>query len=371
MTTPIVPIDHEAADVHAESTARERRWRRLRRTLVVLVPVAVIVAASFLIQLPYYLIQPGSVRPAAERIEVTGGRVYDDTGELLFTTVRMTRATPALLVQAALDDAIEVRHRDEIYPQGDVDGTRRQNFRRMDLSKLHATRVALDYLGVDAELDADGAHVLGLVDDSPSAGLIEPGDVIVSVDGGEVSMPADIATELEDRAPGDQVEVRVERRDGEAEEPVLVVLGTLSDDDHDEGVRPALGVEVEPSNPRVVSSVTVAVDSGEVSGPSAGLAWTLGIIDRLTPGPLAGGGRVAVTGEIFPDGTVGPVGGVVQKVAAVRRAGIETFLYPAATPEAEQREMRRVAGEAVTLHPVASVADAVELLAPEGLRRPG
>ena len=82
------------------------------------------------------------------------------------------------------------------------------------------------------------------------------------------------------------------------------------------------------------------------------------------------GRRVAVTGEVFDDGRVGRVGGVVQKVAAVRRAGIGTFIYPASTPDAEQREMRRVAGDAVSLHPVDTVEEAVEVLVPGGVRRP-
>ena len=115
----------------------------------------------------------------------------------------------------------------------------------------------------------------------------------------------------------------------------------------------------------------VVVDSGTVSGPSAGLAWTLGIIDRLTPGSITDGRRVAVTGEILDDGTVGPIGGVEQKVAAVRRAGIDLFIYPASTPEGEQEAMRRIAGDDVELRPVATIDEAVAVLVPDGLGRPG
>jgi PDZ domain-containing protein len=100
------------------------------------------------------------------------------------------------------------------------------------------------------------------------------------------------------------------------------------------------------------------------------LAWTLGIIDRLTPGALTGGRGIAVTGEIFDDGTVGAVGGLPQKVAAVKRAGVRLFLYPADTTEAEQREMQRIAGSELRLEPVATVDEAVAVLAPEGLTLP-
>ncbi len=150
------------------------------------------------------------------------------------------------------------------------------------------------------------------------------------------------------------------------ERELVVRLGSAPDD----AQRPVLGVQVDVSAPSIESEVDVEVDSGEVSGPSAGLAWTLAIIDRLTPEELTDGGRIAVTGTISPDGSVGPVGGTPQKVAAVRRAGIDLFLYPAATPEDEQAEMRRIAGDAVELRPVDDITEAVDVLAPDGLRVP-
>jgi PDZ domain-containing protein len=107
-----------------------------------------------------------------------------------------------------------------------------------------------------------------------------------------------------------------------------------------------------------------------VTGPSAGLAWTLAIIDRLTPGSLTGGKDVAVTGAIEEDGTIGPIGGIVQKVATVKRAGVKEFIYPASTDEAEQKQMSEVAGDEVALHPVKTVDDAVKVLAPKGVQKP-
>jgi PDZ domain-containing protein len=324
--------------------------------------LAALTTAAFTVQLPYYLVQPGSVRPAERRVEVDGARAYETEGEVLFTTVLLSRATPALMLRAWLDDAVEVRTEEEMYPDGNRDESQRINRQRMDLSKLTATRVALDRVGIDATYIAEGARVLGVVEDGPADGVLEVDDVIVGVDGGEVALPDDIAGELEDRTPGDTVEVTVERGDGEERDELEVTLGAAPEDG-----RPILGVQVEPVDPAIDSEVTVQVDSGDVSGPSAGLAWTLAIIDRLTPGSLTDGRRVAVTGEIADDGSVGPIGGIVQKVAAVQRAGIDVFIYPAATPEAEQREMRRIAGDDVALWPVASIDEAVERLAPGGL----
>lgn len=367
MTQTIVPTDDGAPSPPV------RRRRRIGWIVAVVLVVGGLTAAAFLVQLPYYLVQPGSVRPAESRIDIQGGRAYSDDGEILFTTVLLSRATPALMVRSWLDDAVEVRSKQEVYPDGDVDTVRRENLQRMDLSKLIATRVALDHVGIDAEFDASGARILGFSEGSRADEQLDLGDVIVSVDGDDVGMPDDIAAGLSDRKPGDTVALTVRRDtdgDGEPDEDREVELALGSAETEDGEVRPVLGVEVEPSDPVVDAPITVSVDSGEVSGPSAGLAWTLGIIDRLTPGALTGGRRIAVTGEIFDDGRVGEVGGVVQKVAAVKRAGIRLFLYPASTPEDVQREMRRIAGDALELKPVATIDDAVEVLQPGGVERP-
>jgi PDZ domain-containing protein len=104
-----------------------------------------------------------------------------------------------------------------------------------------------------------------------------------------------------------------------------------------------------------------------VTGPSAGLAWTLGLIDRLTPGSLTGGREVAVTGTIAPDGTVGPIGGVAQKMATVKRAGVKLFLFPKQTDPKEAREVRKIAGSDVEVHQVGTLDEALAIIAPHGV----
>ena len=106
----------------------------------------------------------------------------------------------------------------------------------------------------------------------------------------------------------------------------------------------------------------VELDSGAVIGPSAGLAWTLGVIDRLTPGDLTGGRRVAVTGTISPDGSVGPIGGIAQKAAGAVGEHATVFLYPKDTPANEVRRVRRIVGDHMKLRPVATLDDALSAL---------
>jgi Lon-like protease len=103
---------------------------------------------------------------------------------------------------------------------------------------------------------------------------------------------------------------------------VSVELGTNPDTG-----KAMLGVSLD-DRPSYDFPIDVEIDSGDVGGPSAGLAFTLAIIDRLTPGSLTGSSRVAVTGTIGLDGSVGPVGGVPQKTEAAIDEGARLFLVP-------------------------------------------
>lgn len=389
------------------------RRRRIDRRLLwagVAAVVLAVVAGVLFIPTPYYLFEPGSVRPAETRIDVTGAKSFETKGDVLFTTVYVDQATLATLLRGVFDDAVEVRSEEEVYGPEGRDASQKENQQRMDLSKLIATKVALQYLGYPATFTAEGAKVLGLADHGPAVGKLQVGDVITSVDGHPVSLPADIQTALSGSRPGDTVPVVANRMKGDRTTPVdvSITLGSAPAGDETGSTttttappgnapptapattvpgdaaasasttggppttgRPILGVSVEPDRPSVDSPVHVVIDSGDVTGPSAGLAWTLAVVDRLTPGSLTDRADVAVTGEILPDGTVGPIGGIVQKVSAVRRAGVKTFLYPASTDPKEVRRMKEVAGDAVRLVPVGTIAQAVEALHPGGLRKSG
>jgi PDZ domain-containing protein len=390
------------ADGRGSKSRRRRKWWGIGIAAALLVGA---VLGFLFVPTPYVLIQPGAVRPAEERVEITGAESYEADGDIMFTTVYVDQATLFGLMRGSFDDAIEVRTEEEVYGDRGRDETREVNRQQMDLSKLTATMEALTLLGYEPKFSADGAHVLDVADHAPSASVLEPGDVIVAVDGNEVSLPADLRAELADNSVGDEVSLTIRRPvppSGEsasanaAEAETLEVTAELTgaedgpegdsegDGSGDRGPdevpddagsesgdaegtptgRAVLGVSVEPWNPRVESKVEVEIDSGTVTGPSAGLAWALAVIDTLTPESLTGGRDVAVTGEILADGSIGVIGGVEQKVSTVSRNGVEVFIYPADTPEEEQQEMRRIAGDDVELVPVSNLAEAVEFLSP-------
>lgn len=364
-------MDAEPPDSAPDETRRRRRRRRWIWASAALLLVGAALGVVF-VPTPYVLLEPGSVRSAQARVEVSGPEVYEPDSDVLFTTVVVDRATLLGLFRGAVDDAIEVHTQEEIYGSRGRDETQEMNRRQMDLSKLVATMESLELLGIDASLTGEGARVVNVLADSASSDVLVPGDVIVEVDGSPIEVPADLRSALSDKRPGDPVSLSVQRTnlphgevasDGSSPESVELEIALGADDEDPD--RAVLGVNVEPEDPGVESEVDVEIDSGTVSGPSAGLAWSLAIIDLLTPGDLAGDRDVAVTGEILSDGSVGQIGGVVQKVATVKRNGVDVFLYPASTPEEEQAEMRRVAGDELELVPVSTLREAVEHLDPD------
>jgi PDZ domain-containing protein len=324
--------------------------------------VAGLAAGLVFIPTPYYLFEPGSVRPTENRIEVTGHRAFDTRGRVLFTTIGIKRARVADLIRGWLDDAIEIEKQEEVYPHGEQQD-RVENQAAMDSSKLTAISVAFDQVGYDVTLTGTGAFISQMLPGFPASKVLKQGEVITAVDGAPVKLSSDLSPLLAGKQIGDTIELTVREAGGSKERTVQVELGR-NDDDPSRGY---LGVVVETADSGIDLPFDIDIDSGKVTGPSAGLAWTLGLIDRLTPGSLTNGREIAVTGTIAPDGTVGPIGGVAQKMSTVKRAGIKMFLFPKDTDPKEAREVRRIAGDEVEVHQVGTISEALAILAPDGV----
>jgi Lon-like protease len=283
--------------------------------------VAFLVGAT-LVPLPYYLFKPGAVRDTEPLIEVEGTEVYPSDGSIGYTTVSLRQATLVGLAQGWIDDDIDIIDRDQVLGGRDVEENRELNLQAMTSSKQVATQVALERLGY--EVDVSVGQLVREVDDGfPADGVLEMGDVIVAIDGETFDDEQDLSRLLSDEEPGDEVTVSL-RSPEDADREVDLALAA-SPDDRDKAV---MGVRVVPLVLEYEFPFDITIDTGDVGGPSAGLAFTLGIIDDLTPGDLTGGSDIAVTGTIAGDGTVGPVGGTGQKAAAARDAGIGLFLVP-------------------------------------------
>ena len=336
-----------------------RKRRRLRTYLAVVGVLLVtgFVVSATVVPLPYYAFRPGAVRETESLISVGGDtEVFPAEGSISYTTVSLRQATLFGLIQGWLDDDVDIHPEEDVLGDRDADENRTFNLALMDDSKNVAAQVALEELGYDVPVTCDGQQVVDVSKGSAADGVLTPGDTIVAVDGEAITAPDDLQRMMDGKKPGDSVRLSVEKP-GDAATDVDVTLTPAPDDP----ARGVVGVVVQPRNVSYDFPVDVEIDTGDVGGPSAGLAFTLGILDDLTPGELTGGEAVAVTGTISPDGTVGPVGGTGQKAAAVRNAGIDTFLVP--TADYEDAEAR--AGD-VHVVPIDNVDEALAALADLG-----
>jgi PDZ domain-containing protein len=283
--------------------------------------------AAGTIPVPYVVESPGPAfntlgdTRGAPVISVTGHETYPAKGNLDLTTVYVEGGPngPVTIFGAFaawLDRSKAVYPEELIYPRGTTKEQAEQEGEvAMTSSQENAEASALNELKIPFGQQLQAA---GLSDGSPSEGKIEKGDILQSINGKPITSLAVVQNELA-AGKGTPVTVVVDR----AGEPVSLSVTPV---DNGAG-RYILGVLLQY---HFTFPFDVKISLDKVGGPSAGMMFSLGIIDTLTPGDLTGGKHIAGTGTISPDGTVGPIGGIGQKMRAARTAGATLFLAPAA-----------------------------------------
>ena len=289
------------------------------------------VAATWFLPSSSYLILPDGAKPLADKVKVEGAKPAMEGGGIYFVDV-IVRKSSLLeeLLSPLRPDGAELVPTEAIVPPGtDFEERRRQNLRQMDRSQEIAAAVALKELGLDVGSDPAGALVVAVAPDAPADGKLEATEVIVSVDGKPVKTPDDLRRLVADREPGDQVRIGV-RAGGAVRTEVLSTI-----ESPEENGRAIIGIQVEQSA-EIDLPIDVDIDLGGVGGPSAGLAFSLEVLEQLGR-DVDRGYRVAATGEIELDGGVAPIGGIKQKTLGAKEAGIEVFLVPAGENAKEAR----------------------------------
>jgi PDZ domain-containing protein len=332
---------------------RRRLWFVLLGVLGLLT-LGVIAAA--LVQVPYFLLSPGSVRSTEGLISVEGAPTFTSDGEIDFTTVSVKKATALQALVGWLDPTVDVIPEDDLLGGQTQDENRERNLQEMADSKEIATAVALEALGYDVAEQGSGALIVQTVAATPAASVLQRGDVVVAADGQPIQLSQQLVDVISAKQPGDVVRLDVQHTEDRKETIDVELVGRPDDPS-----KAMLGVSLETFRLRYEFPFDVQIDSGAVGGPSAGLAFTLGVIDVLTPESLTGGQRIATTGTMDSSGTVGPVGGVQQKTVAVRRAGATLFLVPSN----EYDEAKKYAGD-MRVERVDTLDDALEVLASVG-----
>ncbi len=328
---------------------------------VALVPIVVFGFLLAAVTVPFVSLGPGpTFNTLAEYdgkqvVDIKGTDVKPTSGNLNMTTVSQRDQLTlgqALAMWASGDEQLVPR--DLVYPpdksREDVDKANDAEFKDSEDSAAYA---ALGYLKY-----APAVTVAQVNDSGPAKGKLQVGDAIDAVDGKMTATLDEFTNILKATKPGEQV-VLDYRRKNEPAGTVTVTLG--SNPDRDYGY---LGVAVlnAPWAP-----FSIDFNLANIGGPSAGLMFSLAVVDKLTTGDLNDGKFVAGTGTISPDGAVGPIGGITHKMSAARDAGATVFLVPAENCDeavtGDQDGMRLVKVDTLTtavdaLHALSSGGDA-------------
>lgn len=329
-----------------------------QRTLAGIIAVPLLLAlwvAALWLPLPYVTYSPGLTVDVLgqerdqEIIQVSGAQTYRDDGQLRMTTVYVTQpeARVGLLqvMEAWINDEDAVYPYDSVYaPDETAEDADRESAVQMVSSQDEAVAVALEELGYDAE---PVIKVQDVARGMPADGGLKVGDILLAVDGKTITQPLDVATVIEEAGSGRPLAFDIER---DGEELTVEITPKQVEGAPRVGIVPGPGYQFP-------FAVNVNIDP-DIGGPSAGLMFSLAIYDTLTPGSLTGDEIVAGTGTIAADGSVGPIGGIQQKVVGAREAGASLFLVPpdncADALGAPNEDMRLVKAE--TMH------DAVEAI---------
>ena len=309
--------------------------RTSRRQLTLYVAVSGVVAAAvaaILLPVPYVVLSPGPTLntlgegPGGRSlIEIAGHPTYPADGHLNLTTVSFQGGpSESLNVFAALRAWLTPH--EAVVPQEELFGPGqtqqeviRQDTQQMTSSQQTATAAALCALGIKFQVvDTVSTVAKGY----PAYGVLHKGDVITAVDGKQVTCKANAAPLIRARAPGAPVTLTVARTVGGHRVTRQVHLKTAAVGGH-----AVVGVAISES---YIFPFSVKIRVGDIGGPSAGMMFALGIVDKLTPGNLTDGKFVAGTGEISTNGAVSAIGGIQQKMVGARQAGATVFLTPAA-----------------------------------------
>jgi len=344
---------------------RKLWWALPLLTCAWLALIGIVVAAS--IQVRFWEVAPGSAEPVANRLEFTKEALahvtrYPSTNSVLFVTAFGGQLSALETFVGSIDADVDVQSFEERFGKS-TPGTQQQlGFQSMTTAKQIAEYVAFTKLGLDASFELGSVVVEEVVClDIPvtlsACKQLLPGDTLTVFEGKAIPTLAELAPLMEGYEPGDIVTIGVIPHMATEPEDRRVQLI----ESPDEPGRTIIGF-IPADTRTVVLPFEVSIDTDRIGGPSAGLAFTLALLDELTPGDLFGGVKVAATGTMNEDETVGAIGALPQKAVAVKAAGAKLFIVPKSQSPEELAAARAVLGSAVKLVTVENLDEALALL---------
>lgn len=319
------------------------------------ISLAVLVYVVVYMPTPYLVNQPGTAEEIKPMVTIAGGD-SEERGSFMLTTVSVSYANLALLITAQFRPHAEIVRKE---PDRNDEEYQTQQKYYMSTSQSSAMMSAYRQAGIKYEVVPEYVFIVGFSDTITPKGDFHPGDILKEINNKPIGKFEDLSTYLKEMAPGDQVELKYERNGKAAVQQVELVK--ISEE---AGIiRAGLGVtvgEVRKIQPESGDKEVHFADT-RIGGPSAGLMFTLEIYNQLTPGDLSKGYRIAGTGTMSEDGTVGPIGGVQFKIVASDRRDADIFFVPEGNYKEAKAKADEIKSE-MKLVPVQSLQDALDYL---------
>ena len=307
-----------------------------KKILISFLIIFITISSLSLVKTDYYFMSPGP--PYQWEIEYVEINSFDFEGNLYQLTVRRDEANALIYAWSLINDSYDLYPREVILPDGVTPKELSEiSIQNMRTSENVAIAVALKNVGYEISSKGDGVSVVGLLDDSPVKEKLKKGDLLNSINNKEINSTTEFIATLRTYSIGETVSIGLLREvDGELKQ--MFVETTLIEHVEYEG-EPMVGFLATTVNERFDFPFEIDIKTGNVGGPSAGLMMALNVYNNLIPEDITNSMIVAGTGTIEIDGSVGPVGGIKQKIIAAKRAGAELILVPVANFE-EARQYR-------------------------------
>lgn len=325
-----------------------------KRWLVVVAALALVVLARW--PAPYFAILPGETANVGHLVSVAGTK-NPVRGRFLLVAVTMEPTSELSYLYFRLTGAEIWKAADVLPPHTSFQDYLKFSKAEMEESQQSAKVAALGAAGYHLQGLSQGVKVVATLPKSPASGRLQPGDIIRQVNGHSVRLAADLQGLVQRQPVGAIMDLDILR--GKEDRPVVLHTVKSSVDPH----QAMLGVAIITAwkLPR-----SIRIQAGDISGPSAGLMFSLQILSNLLGRDLSHGRWVAGTGTIDPAGNVGQIGGVSAKVVTAAQAGAGYFLVPRGNYAEARRAVDRD-GLHLKLIPVGHLAGAVRALESESL----
>ena len=314
--------------------------------------------ATLLAPIPFVFFKPGVPDNVAGKIiSIKDAKTYPINGKLFITSILVTNPdSPVFGAETLVNWAIGphvVLPKESVYPPiQPAQKIERDSRNEMESSKVTSTAAALRYLGYDFD---EVYYVSDIRDYSDAIKKLKIGDVITDIDGKKINQIEEIRTSYTNKSIGDPLLITVERKDKNGKVASVTTRVILVENlDIEEKERPAIGILVGTS---ARFPIDVDFNLPGVGGPSAGLIFAVGIVEKLTEEDLVRGRKIAGTGTISASGKVGGIGGIEEKMVGASRIGATIFIAPRENcPDIEH------VPNGLKVIPVSTLSEAIEAL---------